>query len=219
VVVRNVTLSFGRNDAITYALRNASADFPSNALSLITGPSGSGKTTLLSIIGCILKPDSGTVLVNAEDVTALSTEQRTTFRRHRIGYVFQAFRLIGALSARQNIELMADIRGIRRPQASDRASQLLDHFSLSKKAHLRPDEMSGGEKQRVAIARALFHRPYLLLADEPTASLDSVAGMSVIQTFRSLVTSDFVSVIVVSHDPKWQDVADYVLTLRDGVPV
>jgi len=217
VCVDKVSVAFGVGTARTDALRGATLELPQNALSLITGPSGSGKTSLLSIIGCILLPDAGSVTIADIDVTRLGDQARTEFRLRNLGFVFQAFRLMHSLSAKENIELMASIRKMSKSVAERRADELLDSFSMLGKARLTPSELSGGEKQRVAIARALFHKPRILLADEPTASLDSIAGNSVIDMFKTLVAKEKISVIVVSHDPRWELCADHVVRLNDGV--
>ncbi len=192
-------------------------DFSPATLNLIMGPSGSGKTTLLSLFGCLLKPDSGKVYVEGREVGSLGEAERTTLRRERIGFVFQAFRLFDSLSAEDNITVAAQIAGIRsKSERHALAGKLLARLGLEEKASLLPDELSGGEKQRVAIARALVKRPAILLADEPSASLDSDAGEQVAGIFRELAEKEKITVVVVSHDPRWEAAAHRTVVLRDG---
>ena len=187
-------------------------------MTLVTGPSGSGKTSLLSVAGCLLQPDSGRVLIEGQDVSSLTEDKRAEFRRRHIGFVFQGFRLFESLTARENVALMGQIAETGRSRVNDLgiADEMLERFGLGRKADLKPREMSGGERQRVGIARALFHQPKVILADEPTASLDSVSGKQVMETLRDLVTDLGVTVAVVSHDPRWRESAHKVIELEDG---
>jgi putative ABC transport system ATP-binding protein len=180
------------------------------------GPSGSGKTTLLSVLGCLLMPDSGAVLVNGQDVTTTTESQRTTIRREQIGFVFQAFRLFESLTASENAALSMEISGITGPQSSQRADECLERLGMAKKKHLKPGELSGGEKQRVAIARALMQDPKILLADEPTASLDSKTGELIAGILQEVAEEQHRTVVVVSHDERLRGYAGTVITLRDG---
>ncbi len=209
-----VTVGYGRGAARSLALRNVTLSFRRGKLTLVMGPSGSGKTTLLSLIGCLLAPDAGSVYVGGRDVAALGVKDRATVRRAQIGFVFQAFRLFRALSALDNVAIAGEIGGS--PIARAAARDLLEEFGLGGKLALKPDELSGGEKQRVAIARALLRRPPILLADEPTAALDSEAGRQVLEILAGLAEQQNQTVVVVSHDPRWESYAHSVVELRDG---
>jgi putative ABC transport system ATP-binding protein len=180
------------------------------------GPSGSGKTTLLSVLGCLLKPDDGAVFVNGRDVTMATEEERTAIRRDQLGFVFQAFRLFESLTALENVALPLEIAGQNGEQSRAKAEQFLDLLEMVNKKHLKPAELSGGEKQRVAIARALMRDPKILLADEPTASLDTKAGMLIAGILQGIAREQHRTVVVVSHDERLRAFATNVVWLRDG---
>lgn len=181
------------------------------------GPSGSGKTTLLSLLGCLLTPDEGSVYVEGNEVSKLNERERTRMRR-KIGFVFQAFRLFQSLPALENVLISAEISGTRSEHIK-RAKELLADLGLGTKLKLKPDELSGGEKQRVAIARALLLNPSILLADEPTASLDAKAGTQISEILRNLAVGQQRTVVVVSHDHRWINFAHRTIVLEDGRPV
>lgn len=215
--VRNASVTFGSGAGKCRALQDISLSFEPGTLSLLMGPSGSGKTTLLSLLGCLLTPDSGAVYLDGVEVSRLSETKRTAIRRRNVGFIFQAFRLFRSLSAIENVTLAAEIS--RREGASERratARKLLAGLGLGDKMHLKPNAMSGGEKQRVAIARALAGNPQILLADEPTASLDSQAGRQIFEILLKLAVEERKTVVVVSHDPRWENIAHHVTQLRDG---
>ena len=214
--VEGASLSFGRNEARVPALRDVSLEFEPGTLSLVMGPSGSGKTTLLSMLGCLLTPDEGTVFVDGVAVNALSEAERTVVRQKKISFVFQAFRLFHSLSALDNVALGFEIRNAAASQRMEMAQDLLLQFGLGDKLHQEPNELSPGEKQRVAIARALAGNPPILLADEPTASLDAEAGRNICEILRGQVDDQGRTVVVVSHDPRWQKFADRTITMCDG---
>jgi putative ABC transport system ATP-binding protein len=216
LAVENTWVSFGDGDAQVRALRGVSANFMRGTLSLIMGPSGSGKTTLLSLLGCLLSPNEGRVFIDNVPIGQASDEERTTLRRAKIGFVFQAFRLLHSLSALDNAAIGLEIRGVSRETSRAKARELLQQLNLGEKLHHEPDGLSPGEKQRVAIARALAGNPPILLADEPTASLDSTAGKNVCQILRNEAKQMERAVVVVSHDPRWQEYADRTLVLSDG---
>ncbi|HET7150691.1 MAG TPA: ABC transporter ATP-binding protein [Candidatus Acidoferrum sp.] len=214
--VEGVSVSFGQEEARVRVLRDVSLSFEQGTLSLVMGPSGSGKTTLLSMLGCLLSPDEGSVFVDGLAVNALSEAERTVIRQKKISFVFQAFRLFHSLSVLDNVALGFEIRD---PAASGRrelARDLLLQFGLGDKLHQEPNELSPGEKQRVAIARALAGNPPILLADEPTASLDAEAGRNICQILRSQVDEQGRTVVVVSHDPRWEKFADRTIAFCDG---
>lgn len=216
LAVEDARISFGDGDARVRALRGVSATFGRGALSLVMGPSGSGKTTLLSLLGCLLSPDEGTVFVDGVAVNELSGSEKTVLRRKKISFVFQAFRLLHSLSAIDNVALGLEIRDGKRADRMVIARELLLQFGLGDKLNREPNQLSPGEKQRVAIARALAGNPPILLADEPTASLDAEAGRNICQILRSQVDQNGRTVVVVSHDPRWKEFADRTITLSDG---
>jgi putative ABC transport system ATP-binding protein len=214
--VEGACVSFGKGEARVRAMLDVSLEFEPGTLSLVMGPSGSGKTTLLSMLGCLLSPDEGTVFVDGAAVNELSETERTIIRQKKISFVFQAFRLFHSLSAIDNVALGLEIRNPAESGRMEMARELLLQFGLGDKLNLEPNELSPGEKQRVAIARALAGNPPILLADEPTASLDAVAGRNICQILRSQVDEHGRTVVVVSHDPRWMEFADRTITLCDG---
>jgi putative ABC transport system ATP-binding protein len=216
LAVEDARISFGEGDARVRALRGVSVTFERGTLSLVMGPSGSGKTTLLSLLGCLLSPDEGTVFVDGVAVNELSGVEKTVLRRKKISFVFQAFRLLHSLSAIDNVALGLEIRDGKRADRMAMARDLLLQFGLGDKLNLEPNELSPGEKQRVAIARALAGSPPILLADEPTASLDAEAGRNICQILRDQVDQNGRTIVVVSHDPRWKEFADRTITLSDG---
>jgi putative ABC transport system ATP-binding protein len=219
LVARATTLSrtFGSGHAQIVAVRHATFDVNAGQLTLISGPSGSGKTTVLSLLGGLLASSTGTVEVQQCDLQRLTQSQLNAFRLHTIGYVFQTFRLIDALTVLENVELPMNLAGIHRPRSHGRAVELLDALHVGHRASSSPRSLSGGEKQRVAIARAFTMDPPLLLADEPTGSLDSRAGQEVIDLLRAAARDRGKAVLVVSHDPRIRPCADRVFEMEDGV--
>lgn len=215
--VSSVNLTYGSVNAKVRALKEVSLAFRIGQVALITGPSGSGKTSLLAILGCLLVPDSGEVRVMDRVVNGLSEEDRTRVRREHIGYVFQAFRLFHSLSALDNVRLAGGIAGSS-GQSEDAARNALDAVGLGTKARLKPHELSGGEKQRVSIARVLASRASIILADEPTASLDSDAGRTVAQLLLDLAVGTRI-VVVVSHDLRLRPFCHRMISLDDGLVV
>lgn len=183
---------------------------------LIMGPSGSGKTTLLSIAGGILKPSEGTVSIKDISITKMNENDLPNIRLNNIGFIFQAFNLLGSLTALENIEIVANLAGIKNDTASLRAKKVLNDLGLGDKLYTIPANLSGGEKQRVAIARALINNPDVILADEPTANLDSQKGHEVMVTLKEIAKKENKSVVIVSHDQRLSDFADRVLWLEDG---
>jgi putative ABC transport system ATP-binding protein len=182
----------------------------------VRGRSGSGKTTLLSLIGTLDRPTSGSVSVDGMPVSELPESKLVTFRRRKIGFIFQAFGLLPILSAAENVEVPLRLVATEPRAREARVIELLDLVGLADRMHHRPHELSGGEQQRVAIARALANRPDLLLADEPTGQLDSQTGHGIMSMLRGLVRSEGVTAVVATHDPAMLDVADRVIELRDG---
>jgi putative ABC transport system ATP-binding protein len=211
-----VSVYFGPQHARTAAVDDVSLEFQPGTLTVIMGPSGSGKTTLLSLLGALLRPDQGNVYLGGNDIGGLNEDQRTSLRRDLVGFVFQAFRLLHALSAIDNVLIARHIRGEREKQDREMAAKLLGELGLGSKLVLKPKELSGGEKQRVAIARALLGNPKVLLADEPTASLDSHSGAQICELLRKLSDERKYTTVVVSHDTLWSKFADRVVSLADG---
>jgi putative ABC transport system ATP-binding protein len=214
--VQDASISFGKGEARVPALRGVSLTFERGTLALVMGPSGSGKTTLLSMLGCLLSPDEGTVFVDGIAVNQLAEPEKTAIRQKKISFVFQAFRLFHSLTALDNVAVGFEIRDPGKPQRMEMARDLLLQFGLGDKLHQEPNELSPGEKQRVAIARALAGNPPILLADEPTASLDVKAGRNICEILRNQVSEHKRTVVVVSHDPRWREFADRTITLCDG---
>jgi putative ABC transport system ATP-binding protein len=185
-------------------------------LVLIMGPSGSGKTTLLTMIGGLLRPTSGSIFIEGSDITTLSESHLEPVRRKLVGFVFQSFNLWESLTVLENVELPLNIAGVTGRGARDRARELLVARGLEERLSFRARDLSGGEKQRVSIARALANEPRLLLADEPTANLDSTHGREVMQLLHDISKKGDRAVIVVSHDHRIREVADRILWLEDG---
>ena len=198
------------------ALRGISFDVAKGEFLVVMGPSGSGKTTLLNLIGAIDKPTSGRISIDGRDITTLGEGELTKLRRHKIGFIFQFYNLIPALTALENVELPMLTGGVSRKDASKRAFQLLETVGLAERVGHLPDELSGGEQQRVAIARALSNRPSVILADEPTGDLDTKTGMEVVQILYDTSKKENATVVAVTHDPMITERADRILHLRDG---
>jgi len=198
------------------ALSDIELEIRSGQLTLLMGPSGSGKTTLLSILGCILRASSGRLWLLGEEVTSLPESALPRLRRDLIGFVFQGFNLFPALTASENVALALDLRGASRKAARHRAEELLVDVGLQDRLRAFPADLSGGQKQRVAIARALAGDPPILLADEPTAALDSTSGRTVIELLQRLAHQRARAVVMVTHDPRVLSYGDRILHLEDG---
>jgi putative ABC transport system ATP-binding protein len=216
VAVRHLTKTFGEGDIAVHAVRDVDLDVDAGQVVLIMGPSGSGKTTLLLMLGAMMRPTAGSVVVDGVDLATAPERRLPALRARHLGFVFQDFNLLTALSAVENVMLACNLAGTRGEAARLRASDLLRRVGLAGRAGFRPDQLSGGEKQRVAIARALANSPRVVLADEPTANLDSGNGREVARLLRRLAVEDGRSVVMVSHDTRLREVADRVLWLEDG---
>jgi putative ABC transport system ATP-binding protein len=201
------------------AVRDITLEIKPRVFSVIVGPSGSGKTTLLNMIGCIDVPDSGGVEIRGENVLRLSDNALADFRARSIGYVFQSFNLIPVLSAFENVEYPLLLLNVPAAERRRRALAMLEAVGLAAQAKQRPNELSGGQKQRVAIARALVKQPALVLADEPTANLDSVTGASITALMRRMQEEFHTSFIFCTHDPRLMAEADQTFAIRDGMLV
>ena len=200
----------------TYALRGVTLTIEDGEFTAIVGPSGSGKTTMLQLMGCLDRPTGGGVRFMEQDVTKLSPNKRADLRKGMIGFVFQFFALIPGLTAYENIELPLLLTGEKASERRKRVHELLEAVGLSDRARHRPDQMSGGEQQRVAIARALATRPTLVLADEPTANLDTENGRQVMEIMQRLNEETGTTFVFATHDPRVIPFARRVVTLRDG---
>jgi putative ABC transport system ATP-binding protein len=214
---RHLSRTFGRGETATTALERVSVHLCRGEFVLLMGPSGSGKSTLLAILSGLLKPDSGEVLALGQDLWTLSDQEREAFRLRHCGFIFQGYNLFPALTARQQLEMVLRWgEGASAREARDRTGEILALLGLSKKAHLRPAELSGGEKQRVAIGRALIKEPDFCFADEPTGALDWAHGEHVIELLRVAAHERGTTVLVVAHDARIIPYADRVLHLDDG---
>jgi len=213
---RGLTKTYAQGEAAMRALDEVTLDLHAGELALLVGPSGSGKTTLLSIMGCILRPTSGSLRVLGDEVTRFAERDLPAIRRERIGFIFQAFNLFPTLTALQNVALALDLKGVSGRAARDKAAQLLDQVGLSAKLGAYPADLSGGQKQRVAIARALTGDPPIILADEPTAALDSQSGRIVMDLLQRLARQRGRAVAIVTHDNRMWGYGDRLVKMEDG---
>lgn len=212
-----LTRSFGKGDVKTLALQDVSLELYREQFTVLMGPSGSGKSTLLSVLSGLLRPDTGKVIALDHDLWSLTDQERERFRLRHFGFIFQGYNLFPALTARQQLELV--LRWGERVSGRDarrRSNEMLDLLGMAKKAHLRPGQLSGGEKQRVAIGRALIKNPTFCFADEPTSALDWAHGEHVVELLRTAAHDRKATILVVSHDPRVVPFADQVLHLVDG---
>lgn len=216
VSAEGITREYPMGDGVVQALRGVDLRVMRGQLVAIQGRSGSGKTTLLNIIGGLDRPTSGHVWIDGADVTTMHEMELVNLRRHKIGFIFQAFGLIPILSAAENVEIPLRLAMTNVAVRDERVRVLLEIVGLGERGGHRPHELSGGEQQRVAIARALANQPEILLADEPTGQLDSQTGRTIMTLIRALVRSEGVTAIVATHDPVLIDLADRVLELSDG---
>lgn len=211
--------SFSSAAGEVHALRNVSLSIPAHGLTILNGKSGSGKTTLINLLGGLDRPTSGKAFFEGQELSALSERARDKIRRTRIGFVFQSVALISFMTALENVEFGLRVAGCPAAGRRERALECLEQVGLFKRANHLPQEMSGGEQQRVAIARAIAHRPGAVIADEPTAQLDSTMGLQVMAVFKKLIESQGTTVILTTHDPDLLEIADRVFTLKDGMLV
>ena len=219
VQLESVSKEYRNGAARVHGLLDVTLSLPAGELTVVHGRSGSGKTTLLNMIGGLDRPSSGRVTVDGVEVSSLPEEALVGYRRETVGFVFQSFRLIPILTAAENVEIPLRLRRLEPTERADRVHDLLRLVDLSDRANHRPQELSGGEQQRVAIARALANEPRLLIADEPTAQLDSQRGRTIMAVMRKLVDERGVSVIVATHDPLLIGMGDRMVELHDGAVV
>ncbi len=216
IQIRGVTKNYNEGSVGTLALSGVDMSVSRGEMVLMMGPSGSGKTTLLSIMGCILRPTAGQVLVQGRDVTALKEKELPPVRLKHIGFVFQGFNLFPTLTAGENVELTLKLKGVRGNKLKDEARRLLELVGLEEKYDAFPSDISGGQKQRVAIARAVAGEPEILLADEPTAALDTHTGKSIVEMMHGFARKQDRAVVIVTHDVRLTEYADRVVRLEDG---
>ena len=214
--VRGLSKRFGEGDVTVEAVREVDLTLSGGEVALVMGPSGSGKTTMLSMLGGLLRPTSGEVWLDGAPLHRLGERELPALRAKKIGFIFQDFNLMPSLTARENVEVALNVAGTTGAAARRRAEGLLGELGLAHRMTFLPEKLSGGEKQRVAIARALANEPALLLADEPTANLDSGIGREVMRLLREIGRRHGQSVLIVSHDSRIREFADRVLWLEDG---
>ncbi|MED1270318.1 ABC transporter ATP-binding protein [Bacillus mycoides] len=211
-----VSKVYGEGDTEVTALQPITLDVREGEFIGIVGPSGSGKSTLLSIAGALLSPSKGNIYVSGKDITSLSEKEMTEVRLKRIGFIFQFANLVPFLTVKEQLLYIAKLKGENKTEANEYATELLKTFGLTHRINHYPRQLSGGEKQRVAIARAFMNNPDLILADEPTASLDSKRAREVVEMMKNEVKKNKKAAIMITHDEKMLDVCDRILTLRDG---
>jgi len=212
----HLTRCFGRGDAEVRAVDDVSLTIKRGEMVLIMGPSGSGKTTLLSMLGALLSPTSGEIVIDGTNISTMKEAALAALRAQKIGFVFQSFNLLEALSVEENILFPARLSAAGVPGARGRLDELLEKLGLIARRKALPSTLSGGEKQRVAIARALINQPPIILADEPTGNLDSHKGQEVMMILHDIARDDDCAVLMVTHDPRVEEIADRVLWLEDG---
>jgi len=216
IIASGITHTFGSGPTAFTALRGLDLDIHAAEVLLLMGPSGSGKTTLLHILGCLLRPTEGTVLLHGRPTGSLSEDERGGLRLRHFGFIFQAYNLFPVLTATENVMVALDLMGVPPRLARGRARELLTQVGLSHRLDAYPGELSSGQKQRVAIARALAGDAEILMADEPTAALDAENGLKAMELFRMLAREQQRAVVIVTHDPRILHLADRIVALEDG---
>jgi len=214
---RDVTKVFREGSQTVAVLHGASLSLDRGEIVALEGPSGSGKTTFLTILGCMLTPSSGRVRIEGREVDPTRPDLLPGYRRASIGFVFQQFNLFPALTAAENVEYALNLKGTKGVKARREAARLLEAVGLADRSRFLPRDLSGGQKQRVAIARALVGAAPVLLADEPTANLDTQVGTQILELFRGLAKQENRALLIVTHDPKVRVIADRVVRIRDGI--
>lgn len=213
---RNIIKTYGKGASEVFALRGVDLDVYEGELLMLVGPSGCGKTTFISIVTALLKEDKGICEVLGKDINALTSAQKVLFRRESIGFVFQLFNLLSALTAQENVAVPLLIQGKKRKDALEEAKTVLDSVGLGERIGALPSELSGGQQQRVAISRALVHHPKLIVCDEPTSSLDHESGQMVMKLLRHIADEAKTTLIVVTHDSRIYHFADRMAHMEDG---
>ena len=217
VKAENVIKDYGLDGSTVHALRGVSLEFTAGEFAAIAGPSGSGKSTFLHLIGCLDTLTGGTITVGGSDTGKMSKQQLALLRRQSIGFIFQAYNLIPVLSVEENISFPLTLLGVDKKEIRERTNKVLSEVGLEGMAKRRPKEMSGGQQQRVAIARALVKKPALILADEPTANLDSAIGREILELMLTLNKAEGTTFIFSTHDPMVMDYARRLVRIRDGM--
>ena len=216
IEVEDAVKTYQIGEVETHAINGVTVSFDTGEFAALVGPSGSGKTTMLQLMGCLDKPNSGSVKVNGQEVTQLKSNQRADIRREMIGFIFQFFALVPVLSAYENVELPLLLNNIGGKERKEKVEYLLDSVGLSDRMKHRPDQMSGGEQQRVAIARALAPNPIVVLADEPTANLDTENGQQAMDIMQKLNEETGTAFVFATHDPRVMSFARRVIKMQDG---
>ena len=216
IELENAVKTYQIGDVTTHALDGVSLSIDEGEFTALVGPSGSGKTTMLQLMGCLDRPNSGVVKIGGQDVTSLKANPRADLRREKIGFIFQFFALVPVLTAYENVELPLLLNGIKPKERKERAMELLDAVGLADRIKHRPDQLSGGEQQRVAIARALAPNPLMVLADEPTANLDTENGKQAMEIMERLNQDTGTAFVFATHDPRVVAYAHRVIELQDG---
>ncbi|OQY46964.1 MAG: lipoprotein ABC transporter ATP-binding protein LolD [Anaerolineaceae bacterium 4572_78] len=216
IQLENVTKIYKLGEVETRALDDVTLNIKEGEFTTLVGPSGSGKTTMLQMMGCLDKPNSGVVKINGQDVIRLNANKRADMRRDMIGFIFQFFALVPVLTAYENVELPLLLKGVEKKERHERTMEMLNAVGLSDRVHHRPDQLSGGQQQRVAIARALAPEPSLVLADEPTANLDTASGKQAMEVMQKLNEKTETAFIFATHDPRIVAYAKRVVKMQDG---
>jgi len=214
--LKDVVKDYALGNTVVHALRGLDLAVETGEIVAIMGPSGSGKSTLMHVLGALDTPTGGTASLEGQDLRKLSENELVTLRGKKVGFVFQTFNLIQALTAQQNVELPMIFQGVRKSVRAERARSLLAKVGLAERMRHRPNELSGGERQRVAIARALANDPEILLADEPTGNLDSETGATILELLKKLSVEEGKTMILITHDPDAAAIAHRIVRLRDG---
>lgn len=217
ITVENVHKTYQTGDTSVYALRGVSLSIEAGEFLAIAGPSGSGKSTLLNILGCLDHPDQGSVTIDDQEMVQLSAGGRADYRRHHLGFVFQSFNLIPVLTAYENVAFALNLLNIPEAEITERTMGILQEVGLEGMEHRLPSKLSGGQQQRVAVARALIKNPRIILADEPTANLDSTTGEAILDTMRALNERHGTTFIFSTHDPMVMQLSRRLIQLRDGM--
>ncbi len=216
ITCRDVVKTYGSGNAQVQALRGVDLDIYPGEITMLVGPSGCGKTTLLSVLAGILRPTTGSVVAMGADLTRMSSWRRTAFRRENVGFVFQQFNLLPALTAAENASVPLVIQGSSKRKAMAAARAMLEKMGMADRANNLPGKLSGGQQQRVAIARALVHHPHLLVCDEPTSALDAKTGHTILEILRNIAVEGDRAVVIVTHDSRIFEFADTMARMDDG---
>jgi putative ABC transport system ATP-binding protein len=214
--LKSITKDYPLGQTVVHAVRGLDLSIEKGEIVAIMGPSGSGKSTLMHVLGALDTPTTGTASLEGHDLQKLGENELVTLRGRKVGFVFQTFNLIQALTAQQNVELPMTFLGVKKSARAERARALLEKVGLGDRMEHRPNELSGGERQRVAIARALANDPEIILADEPTGNLDSETGATILELLKRLSVDEGKTMILITHDPDAAAIAGRIIRLRDG---